>query len=810
MKVRIAIVVSVAAAVLVSQGTQAQGPAPGVSVASSANKIRPGDPAPSATLAEIHAARNEFEAFQIVVTGPASNVSMTASTLVGPGGASIPSANVRLYRLSYVDVTTASNNEGGTGRWPDALIPDLDEVANERRHAFPFSVPSAENRVVFVEVLVPIGQAAGNYQGSIAVTGTGIGSVAVPVTLRVWPFELPSTSSIASTFGIGWNAACVAHFGSYAACGGDAGVESTHLLYGRFMLDHRISADLVYTGPAGCSGPDCNWTHFDQTYGAFFDGTDPNLRLTGARPTTIRYIWTRDAAHYAAWAQHFRVRGWFDRTYDYTCDEPPNGCSWATITSRTATVRSADPDFRTLVTTNIDSANQNGVTSAIDIIAPVVNHLHDKADTPYSGNQRPKYDGFLSNPHKRLWWYQSCMSHGCYIQGGSYFSGWPSVMVDNTAVQARSQGILSWLYGVSGILYFAADLHLPQAWNQNGLYDFGGNGDGTLLYPGTPAAIGGQTHIPVASLRLKSLRDGFEDYEYMKLVADLGDPVFAEQTGRALFSSTFAARQPASALEQAREALAQRILELQGSTPGGSALSVTSALALTPASPAVAESVTAAFTVRNTGSQAVDVMYFLAGARNAANANVDFPASPAMTLQPGQQYTYQASRTFAASGSHSAWPAWYDGTSWHELGPHESFAVTPAVPITTRIEQDSADVVLGPNEWSWGTGSDPRASGGTHISASGGSATATLTFTGTAVSWIGNADSCSGQATVSVDGVSQTVDTYRATGGGWQQTLFTRSGLANGTHTFRVTATGVKHPASCAAWVYVDAFLVTR
>ena len=42
----------------------------------------------------------------------------------------------------------------------------------------------------------------------------------------------------------------------------------------------------------------------------------------------------------------------------------------------------------------------------------------------------------------------------------------------------------------------------------------GGNGDGNLLYPGTPDRIGGQSFIPIASVRLKQLRDGMEDNEY--------------------------------------------------------------------------------------------------------------------------------------------------------------------------------------------------------------------------------------------------------------------------------------------------------
>ena len=38
----------------------------------------------------------------------------------------------------------------------------------------------------------------------------------------------------------------------------------------------------------------------------------------------------------------------------------------------------------------------------------------------------------------------------------------------------------------------------------------------------------------------------------------------------------------------------------------------------------------------NTGGSPVSVQYFLAGARNPSNSNVDFPPTTAMTLQPGQ------------------------------------------------------------------------------------------------------------------------------------------------------------------------------
>ena len=84
---------------------------------------------------------------------------------------------------------------------------------------------------------------------------------------------------------------------------------------------------------------------------------------------------------------------------------------------------------------------------------------------------------------------------------------------------------MHYIYDAPGMLYFDVVGHLPDAWNNDGIYDFSGQGDGTFVYPGTPGTvsggssygIGGNSHIPVASLRLKMLREGLEDYEYLKL-----------------------------------------------------------------------------------------------------------------------------------------------------------------------------------------------------------------------------------------------------------------------------------------------------
>jgi len=70
------------------------------------------------------------------------------------------------------------------------------------------------------------------------------------------------------------------------------------------------------------------------------------------------------------------------------------------------------------------------------------------------------------------------------------------------------------------------------------------------------------------------------------------------------------------------------------------------------------------------------VQSFVAAGRDPSNANVDFPATAPVTLQPGQSYTYSQSRSFATAGTYSTWPSWWDGTNWFNLAASSNFTVT--------------------------------------------------------------------------------------------------------------------------------------
>lgn len=527
-------------------------------------KVRPADRVPEAASIQIEAAGNEFEPFQVIVHGGAAGVTgvtARASELTGPGGAVIDSSEILLYRQGLYPVVVPSNTEGAVGPWPDPLIPDVDAYFSEKRNAFPFDVPALESRGIWVEVFVPPGTPAGIYTGTIHLEGTGLDPVDVSVQLRVRGFDLSSTASLKSAFGVRWDV-CSAHLGSYPACG-DEGTERFSVLYGRAALDHRVSLEsVIYYGPDGT-----DWSRFDAAYAPLLDGTAPT-RLSGAKQTTIR-LRTGDPAEMALWHDHFEQRGWLDRLFDYTCDEPPLGCAFSDIPPRAAKVHAAG--IRTLVTTDIDEMTAEGLGDDIDVAVPIVNYMHDKGGQ----NRRADYDAFLAQgSEKELWMYQSCMSHGCgdgcVPTDNDYFTGWPSYMIDCSAVQNRTMQWLCFNFDLAGELYFETTYMLPTAWEDQ--CDFSGNGDGTLFYPGTPDRIGGSSHIPVESIRLKLIREGMEDFEYLKLLCDLGDCATARAEAGTLFPAPYlAAGVSPEDLYAARSRIADRIEEIlhPGSDDGG-------------------------------------------------------------------------------------------------------------------------------------------------------------------------------------------------------------------------------------------------
>jgi hypothetical protein len=107
---------------------------------------------------------------------------------------------------------------------------------------------------------------------------------------------------------------------------------------------------------------------------------------------------------------------------------------------------------------------------------------------------------------------------------------------------AMNHRIITWLlpkHGITGLAYWDTLFASPgvDVWTDAGTFKHPSgdvyNGDGSYIYPATKENQG--ANAPVASIRLKWLREAVEDYDYLMLARDLG----LEKEARAL-ADTFA------------------------------------------------------------------------------------------------------------------------------------------------------------------------------------------------------------------------------------------------------------------------------
>jgi hypothetical protein len=541
-------------------------------VLGSAVKVRPHEFPMGPIRASIFAARNEFESFQVVVMAPNAPVrSLRAAfsvPLTGPNGAVIPSRNVTVYREGYYNVRTPSDLEGAVGRWPDPLIPAVDPLLGQTRNAFPVDVPMGENRTLWVDVQVPHNAPVGVYQGNLKLTANDM-SVDIPVQLKVLNFTLPSTTTLKSSYGLTPGMEC--QLGT-PNCETDLAARAkARQLFVRSALDNRITTARAHATNLR-TGSTTGVQEFRTYTLPFIKGTAPT-RLPGARLTTYQVGHHKAAYDMGTWREEARVGGFENLVFLYGCDEPhffpvygDDYNNWQICKRQLAEAEKAWPSAPRMVTAHIQSAEHNGGTAQVDIMVINVELLHGPAGGPwFAGDQRPLYDSFLQNTNgrpKELWLYAACGSHGCVDNDDPYTNGWAGFEIDAPASESRAMAWLAFRYRLTGTLYYDMGMLLPKAWDDQ--YYATGNGDGNMMYAGTTDRIGGTDPIPIESLRMKLVRDGYEDYEYLEQLRRLGYGSEAQEIARSLFPAPYDTAKGDAQVQAARTRLAQRLAQLLG------------------------------------------------------------------------------------------------------------------------------------------------------------------------------------------------------------------------------------------------------
>jgi hypothetical protein len=504
--------------------------------------------------------------------------------------------------------------------FPDALIPERDAFYGEDRSAFPVDVPAGENRVAWVDVHVPAGATPGTYTSTVTVDGSNVDPLALDVTLQVATVALPAPGSdpaldLAGGVNVNPN---LCQAGAHSCVLGKAEMYRLMYLYTRASLENRMPI----LNPTLASAPtdDVARSLFDTWIEPLVAGVPaPNPgglltpeRLPGARVPLLVYNRHQTAAQWQAWQQVARARG-FESRMRFYCDEIGSfadstefdalcASPYATATGAGGWDQTPNPLRSVLIG---DQAQENaelafGSRAVLQheiTRIPLANRLHPKS----GASTRGQYDGagFLGQGADRtLWMYTSDQSTG----GGNgwtphaIWNGWPSLGgVDQPAVSEAAGPITAWVYKLTGHYYYDAFQRLGAAWNDcsatpaNCIYTFGGNGDGTLYYPGTTDRIGGTHDIPIESIRLKRYRAGAETYTLLRLLeqgcgggcsarsrATLAQIVGDPSTATGLFKSMSMTDVPATAYDTARGELLD-LLPASGSTTPLPALTIADA-----------------------------------------------------------------------------------------------------------------------------------------------------------------------------------------------------------------------------------------
>jgi len=535
-----------------------------VAVVTTTQRVLRDEPLGAQREVRLAAARCETRGFQLLLRSetPQTGIQIEPGELRGPGGATLPAAHAQLFREHQLELSVGSyrNKTFQPGWYPDPLIPVNHPLTGKRLQdarleALPFDLPARQTHGFWIDVSVPADAADGVYRGTYRVTATGQAAVELPVTLTVWDFALPATPVFQTALGSPARQ-MRAYYQKRAKADRDpepADWSAVDAQIAELLRQHRINA----TPPEDCLALEAQ--------------SDGGLLLPAAKVTQLRDFidryhvnavnlphpnrFVKDPAAQAerlkAWATAWdRAAAELDRPgttlFIYLKDEPNDAEAYRYVQTWGRAIRQLRSAVKVLVVEQTwpQDPAWGDLYGAVDIWCPLFSlHKQESAAPRQAAGEVVWTYTALCQREPTPWW-----------------------QIDFPLLNYRVPMWMAWHDRLRGILYWGGMSY----WNQvddpwtdpktldrrQGRKDPLYNGEGTLVYPGR--AVGYDGIAP--SLRLKALRDGIQDYEYLALLERRGQAAAAEKVVALVARSFFDWESDPQAAETARAKLAELIV----------------------------------------------------------------------------------------------------------------------------------------------------------------------------------------------------------------------------------------------------------
>lgn len=313
-------------------------------------RLEPG----ATTLQKLYASANEYTGFAFTVrsTKAVSKPRLAVKDPAGPPGAE--PLHISLARIHRVSVDRFPG-------WHVRSVPPSRRDMNPLDVLVPLDAPEGgmPSRLVadleyhfWVEVMAPKGSAAGEYVLPIMLESAGRPIGTLKIQLTVWPMALPDESDVMAIGEVGL-VDLLRHFAPvrsgvpigatvWHGQGSDPVFDQVVLSTFRLLQEHRVAPVAADLGPrvtVGTRGePALDWSGFDRIVAPLLDGTAFSNRIplpvwplplnqtmanSEGGTTAARDAQSNTTRYIQECADHFKERGWLDRSYAVASSSAP-------------------------------------------------------------------------------------------------------------------------------------------------------------------------------------------------------------------------------------------------------------------------------------------------------------------------------------------------------------------------------------------------------------------------------------------------------------------------------------------------------